>query len=214
MDSNNSYIKQLYTARNNIISYLKNNGYDCEEFDHFCIEEINIMKNTDELSFMVSNTLGEKCYIKYVIDESYKHNVLKKTNFPGIIYDIFVDPDKKVLGKKDTLLIITTNYSEDSMHQIIKSAWEIDNHFIVLFTLAHLQINILNHSYVPKHIKLTDDEKMEFLKTYNVNETQIPEISRFDPVARAICLKPNDVCKIIRYDKISFNNDYYRICVS
>ena len=164
MDSNNSFIKQLYTARNNIISYLKNNGYDCEEYEHFCIEEINIMKNTDELSFMVSNTLGDKCYVKYVIDESYKHNVLKKTNFPGIIYDIFVEPDKKVLGKKDTLLIITTNYSEDSMHQIIKSAWEIDNHFIVLFTLAHLQINILNHSYVPKHIKLTDDEKLEFLK--------------------------------------------------
>jgi DNA-directed RNA polymerase subunit H (RpoH/RPB5) len=213
MDSNNSYIKQLYTARNNIISYLKNNGYNCEEYENFCIEEINIMKNTDELSFMVVDDLDNKCYVKYVIDESYKHNVLKKTNFPGIIYEIF-NSESPLLEKKDTLLIITTNYSEDSMHQIIKSSWEIDNQFIVLFTLAHLQINILQHSYVPKHTKLTDEEKMEFYKNYNVNESQVPEISRFDPVARAICLRPKDICKIMRYDKISYNNEYYRICVS
>jgi len=146
--------------------------------------------------------------------EKEKKEALKETNFPDLIQDIFIDPDKKILENKDTLLIITTNYSEDSMHQIIKSHWEKYNYFIVLFTLAHLQINILNHSYVPKHIKLTNEEKIEFLQKYNVNESQIPEISRFDPVARAICLRPNDVCKIIRYDKISYNNDYYRICVS
>ena len=213
MDSNNSYIKQLYVARKNIISYLKNNNYDCSDYEGFCIEEINIMKNTDNLSFVVKNTLGEKCFIKYVIDPSYKHNVLKKTNFPMIIYDIF-NSDTPILTKKDTLLIITTNYSEDSMHQIIKNSWEIDNLFIVLFTLAHLQINILEHSYVPTHIKLTNDEKLEFYKKFNVNEKQIPEISRFDPVARALCLKPNEVCKIIRYDKISYKNEYYRICIS
>ena len=59
-----------------------------------------------------------------------------------------------------------------------------------------------------------DEEKEEFYKKFNVNETQIPEISRFDPVARALCLRPKQICKITRYDKISYKNDYYRICVS
>jgi len=41
----------------------------------------------------------------------------------------------------------------------------------------------------------------------------MPQISRFDPVACAIFLRPGDVCKIIRYDKISFENEFYRVCI-
>ena len=213
MDSTNSYIKQLYTSRNTILSYLKNNGYDCSDYENFCFQEINVMKDTDNLSFIVENSLGEKCYVKYEIDVTFKHNVLKKNSIVSLKTKIF-DGDEPILTKKDTLFIVTTNYSEDSVHAMIKNSWESEGIFIVLFNLAHLQINILNHSYVPKHVKLTDEEADEFYKRYNVNETQIPEISRFDPVARALCLRPKQICKITRYDKISYKNDYYRICVS
>ncbi len=213
MDSTNSYIKQLYTARKTIISYLKNSNYDCSEYENFCFEEINIMKDTDNLSFIVENDLGEKCYVKYEIDTTFKHNVLKKNSIISLKSKIF-DDEVPILTKKDTLFIITTNYSEDSVHSMIKQSWETEGIFIVLFNLAHLQINILQHSYVPKHVKLNDEEKEEFYKKFNVNETQIPEISRFDPVARALCLRPKQICKITRFDKISYKNDYYRICVS
>jgi DNA-directed RNA polymerase subunit H (RpoH/RPB5) len=213
MDSTNSYIKQLYTSRNTVISYLKNNEYDCSDYENFCFQEINIMKDTDNLSFMVENSLGEKCYVKYEIDVTFKHNVLKKNSIVALKQKIF-DGDEPILKKKDTLFIVTTNYSEDSVHAMIKNSWETEGIFIVLFNLAHLQINILKHTYVPNHIKLTDEEADEFYKKYNVNETQIPEISRFDPVARALCLRPKQICKITRYDKISYKNDYYRICVS
>jgi len=171
------------------------------------------MKNNNGLNFTVLNDKGEKCFVSYVIDSSFKNNVLKKTNFPTMVDKLFNVEDSQ-LSKKDTLLIITTNYSEDSIHQYMKHTWETENIFIVLFTLSHLQINILDHSYVPKHIKLTDEEKDEFYKKFHVNETQIPEINRFDPVARALCLRPKQICKIIRYDKISYKNEYYRICVS
>jgi DNA-directed RNA polymerase subunit H (RpoH/RPB5) len=216
MDSTNSYIKQIYTARKNVISYLKNNGYDCSDYEIFCFEEINIMKDTNNLSFIVKNSLDEKCYVKYEIDTTFKHNVLKKNSILALKTDIFdsVDGNEPILSKNDTLFIVTTNYSEDSLHAMIKNSWEQEGIFIVLFNLAHLQINILQHTYVPKHIKMSDEEAREFYKKFNVNETQIPEISRFDPVARALCLRPKQLCKITRYDKISYKNDYYRICVS
>jgi DNA-directed RNA polymerase subunit H (RpoH/RPB5) len=213
MDSTNSYIKQLYTSRKTIISYLKNSNYDCSEYENFCYEEINIMKDTDNLSFIVENELGVKCYIKYEIDITFKHNVLKKNSILSLKSKIF-DGDEPILSKNDTLFIITTNYSEDSVHAMIKNSWETEGIFIVLFNLAHLQINILQHSYVPKHETLTVEQTEEFYKKYNVNESQIPEISRFDPVARALCLRPKQICKITRYDKISYKNEYYRICVS
>ena len=213
MDSTNSYIKQLYNGRKTIISYLKNNDYDCSDYENFCFEEINIMKDTDNLSFTVENSLGEKCLVKYEIDVTFKHNVLKKNSIVALKSKIF-DGEVPLLLKKDTLFIVTTNYSEDSVHSMIKHSWETEGIFIVLFNLAHLQINILQHTYVPKHVKLTEEETIEFYKKYNVNESQIPEISRFDPVARALCLRPKQICKITRFDKISYKNDYYRICVS
>jgi DNA-directed RNA polymerase subunit H (RpoH/RPB5) len=138
---------------------------------------------------------------------------LKKNSIISLKSKIF-DDEVPILSKKDTLFIVTTNYSEDSVHAMIKQSWETEGIFIVLFNLAHLQINILQHTYVPKHIKLNDEETQEFYKKFNVNETQIPEISRFDPVARALCLRPKQICKITRFDKISYKNDYYRICVS
>ncbi len=49
---------------------------------------------------------------------------------------------------------------------------------------------------------------------YNImNDTQLPEISRFDPVAKAICIRPGEVCEIIRPSKTSIKSTYYRICV-
>ena len=76
-------------------------------------------------------------------------------------------------------------------------------------------MNILKHTFVPKHVKLTPEEKIEFYKAYNIqNDLQLPEISRFDPVSKVILLRPNEVCEIIRYDKISLMNKYYRVCIS
>jgi DNA-directed RNA polymerase subunit H (RpoH/RPB5) len=52
------------------------------------------------------------------------------------------------------------------------------------------------------------------MKKYNIDElSQFPEISRFDPVACVIGIKPNEICEINRPSKTSINANYYRICV-
>ena len=62
--------------------------------------------------------------------------------------------------------------------------------------------------------KSKQQEKNELFEKMNIkNENQLPEISLFDPVAKAMFMKPGDVCKITRHDIISFQNDFYRICV-
>ena len=42
---------------------------------------------------------------------------------------------------------------------------------------------------------------------------QLPEISRFDPQALALCIRPGDVCKFIRNSSTALEYNYYRICV-
>lgn len=214
MDSNQSYVKQIYTSRMNLIEYLKNMGFECGEFEHFSIEEIEVMKKYQQLDFKVVNPeTTESCLVNYKIDTSLKQNMVKKNNIEGFINEIFEDTIP--IEKKDTLVIVTTEYAQESIHKVIKNMWENQNKFVVILTLANLQMNILKHTFVPKHIKLTPEEKIEFYKNFNIqSDSQLPEISRFDPVAKIIFLRPGDICKITRFDKISLTNEFYRICVS
>lgn len=213
MDSKQSYIKQIYNSRLNMIEYLKDMGFNCSDFENFSIEEIEVMKNHNQLNFKVDKETGESCFVMYKLDSNLKQNMVKKNNVETFINEIF--EENVNIGQNDTLVIITTEYAQDSIHKIIKNIWETEKKYVVIMSLANLQMNILKHTFVPKHIKLTQEEKAEFYKKYNVqDDSQLPEISRFDPVAKIIFLRPGDVCKIIRYDKISFTNDFYRICVS
>jgi len=177
------------------------------------IEEVEVMKNHNQLDFKVTKDAGDSCYVMYKLDSSLKQNMIKKNNIETFINDIF--EDSIPIEKNDTLVIITTEYAQDSIHKIIKNIWENEQKYVVILTLANLQYNILKHTFVPKHIKLNDEEKAEFYARFNIqNDSQIPQISRFDAVAKIIFLRPGDVCKIIRYDKISYTNEYYRLCVS
>ena len=47
-----------------------------------------------------------------------------------------------------------------------------------------------------------------------MEDTQWPEISRFDPVMLVIGIKPGEVCEIIRPNKSSIVEKYYRLCAN
>ena len=56
-------------------------------------------------------------------------------------------------------------------------------------------------------------KRKQLSKFYNiVNDSQWPEISRFDPVALAIGVKPNQTVEIIRSSPTSLTTKYYRLC--
>jgi len=40
----------------------------------------------------------------------------------------------------------------------------------------------------------------------------LPDISRFGPVAQAICIRPGEICKIQRSSRSAITSDFYRIC--
>ena len=181
-------------------AYLENSGFDT-----------SVLSNIDLKSFdrefsIVSEKKDEKVHIIY---QTYKPSLNKKD------LELFVktnfQTDKSVL-MRDYVFIIVKDYSLDSIRELLKN--EYSSYYIKLYKLKQLQFNILKHSYVPKHDKLTKEEKQKLFKDYNITKNnQLPEIGQFDPVACAIFLKPGDVCKIERYDQVSYKNDFYRICV-
>ena len=122
---------------------------------------------------------------------------------------------EQMLNKNDTLMILVNESPHEPILAYLKFLWSTENIYTVVMPLANLQFNILNHSLVPKHEILNEQEKNNFMNLYNVkNNNQLPEISRFDPVAQVIGLRPNEVCKITRPSKTSITSLYYRVCLN
>ena len=162
----------------------------------------------------------KKTYIKFHLEKT-----LNVSHINDLIEDLYVlgvggeiggtglsaNANDTVLTEKDTLIIITKQEIK-TMNQVLNQLF-LQGRFIVLLSLDRLQFNILNHQYVPSHTILSDNEVDEMMKKYNVREkSQLPDISRYDPVALAIGMRPGEVCSIDRPSKSAISSLYYRVC--
>jgi DNA-directed RNA polymerase subunit H (RpoH/RPB5) len=215
MTSQNSsiLISTVYNSRKNVLDLMEKQGYNIEDYSNFSINEVNSMKSNNQLDMLLEkkeeNTTKRKnkIYIRYYLGKS-----IRPTNLQEMIDDLF--NLEEILKKDDTLFIIIKDEINETLTNELKHIWERDGIFIVIESIKRLQFNILNHTLVPKHVVIPESEVLEVMKKYNITDKiQFPDISRFDPVARAIGLRPGQVCKITRYSKTAIETFYYRICI-
>ena len=129
-----------------------------------------------------------------------------------MVDDLFVV--EEILSKKDTLFVIVKDSVNDTLTNFVKHIWESENIFVILIPLKRLQFNILEHVLVPPHRILDESEKIRIKNKYNIiKDAEFPELSRFDPVAQAIGIRPGQVCEISRPSKTAISAPYYRICI-
>ena len=206
--SNNNQILNVYKSRNNILDILKLQGYDTTDYETFSINEIDAMLTNNQLDMLLENNeTKQKSYIKYYSSKQIRPNILDE-----IIEDLYFI--ENVLEKKDNLIIITEDEPNDSILTKVKYLFDHDGIYVVIHNIKRLQYNMLNHNLVPKCNILNNTEKSDFLKKFNIkNNSQLPEISRFDPQALVMCIRPGDITKFTRKSITSLENEYYRICV-
>ena len=114
-------------------------------------------------------------------------------------------------AKADTgIIIISGTLTSQAKQKMADINYELQ---IECFNISELMVNITEHSYVPKHILLNDEEKSQLLKRYKIKENQLPKILRTDPVAKYLGLKKGDVVKIIRDSETAGKYVTYRITV-
>ena len=112
-------------------------------------------------------------------------------------------------AKADTGIIIISGTLTSQAKQKMT---DINNELqIECFSISELMVNITEHSFVPKHILLTDEEKSQLLKRYKIKESQLPKILTSDPVARYLGLRRGNVVKIIRDSETAGKYVTYRI---
>jgi DNA-directed RNA polymerase subunit H (RpoH/RPB5) len=223
-----SLISMIYKSRTVLLELMKKQQYNISEYEGFSVNEINTMKTNNQLDLILekidykqtnkvlvtgenydddTNITRKKIYIKYYLTKSLRPN-----NLQEMIDDLFMV--EEVLTKEDTLLVVVKDEVNETLINNVKHIWESEKIFIILQPLQRLQFNILEHVYVPSHNILSEDEKINIKNKYNImNDYEFPELSRFDPVAQAIGIRPGQVCKIIRASKTAIEAPYYRICV-
>jgi DNA-directed RNA polymerase subunit H (RpoH/RPB5) len=202
-------ILKIYKSRNTIIKLLEKQGYVLSDYEDFSINEIDAMYTNDQLDMLVKNEESDKkVYVKYYLNSKN----IRKENLETLVEDLY--QIEGILTKSDTLIIIINEEPNDTIIERIKYLYDHDGIFIVLHNIDRLQFNILDHHLVPHINILTEVQLEELKKKFNLKDSsQLPEISRFDPQALAICMRPRQVCLLQRKSHTALMYNYYRVCV-
>jgi DNA-directed RNA polymerase subunit H (RpoH/RPB5) len=211
---NPNLINSIFKSRNVLIEQLNYMDYDTDDFAHFSISEVNAKYTNNQLDMLLEKKKEDpetgkkkKIYVLY-----YLTKLIRPNNLHDFIEDLFTTDE--VLTKDDTLLIVSKDEVNDTLMAALKHIWETEGYFIVIHNIKRLQFNIQEHSMVPKHRIMSKEEVDKLMNKYNIADgKQLPEISRFDPVALSIYMRPGDVCEILRPSKSAILASYYRICV-
>ena len=217
MASQNSsiLISHIYNSRKVALELMKKQGYNVNDYSNFSINEVNSMKLNNQLDMLLETnddnvtdeTPKKKIYIRF-----YLASRPAPKNIQEMIDDLFILTE--TLKKTDTLFIIIKDDPNETLINELKHIWESEGIFIVIESIKRLQFNILEHGLVPPHRVMTESEVKQIMTKYNITDkVQFPDISRFDPVARVIGLRPGQVCNITRASKTAIETNYYRVCV-
>jgi DNA-directed RNA polymerase subunit H (RpoH/RPB5) len=198
---------QICNSRSNLLDILRDRGFDIEKYVGSSIAEVHAMFQHDQLDMLLENKdTKKKVYVKY-------H--LGKTLRPNNIYDFTTDlfEDEKILSLNDDLIVIARADANDTLQKTLKNIWTDRKYFVTVFGLEALQFNPLEHVLVPPHKVMGEDEAFKIKQKYNImDDSQIPDISRFSPIAAAIGIRPGQLCEILRPSKTAVTAPFYRIC--
>jgi DNA-directed RNA polymerase subunit H (RpoH/RPB5) len=209
MDGTPEMNQMIYKSRNTLLEIMAVRGYDISDHSGFSYSDVSAMSEHKQLDmFLTHQTDGRKIYIRYNVSGTFRRPI----ELTDLVEDMFTIDE--TLARGDDLMIITLSDPNDTMTKLMSKIWYQDKIYVSIVNIARLQFNILNHRLVPKHTILSDDDKAAVMKRYNIaSEKQMPVISRFEPVAAVLGVRPDQVVHIERPSKTAITSDYWRVCI-
>jgi len=80
-------------------------------------------------------------------------------------------------------------------------------------TTDEKRFEIMSHKLVPLHVIISEKEKEELFKKYNITPDQLPKILDTDPASSSIGAKPGQIVKVIRKSQTAKEAVAYRFVV-
>ena len=211
-----SFLNKLTTSRKTIIEMMDLRGYQTDKYNNYSSKELDIMlKNMDkklnynnmplDLTFSHIDT-DKQCVLKYIISRVRVSNL--KTLITELIeYELVKPYDDIIFIVKDKINNLEPFYN------LFNSFLETNNIFIQIFSIDNLIRNITNHELVPKMRIVSEKEKEEIKKKYNIEtNSNLPLILKSDPAAMFYGVKSGDYIEITRTSETSGIYIAYRYC--
>lgn len=207
-NQNSQTIAKIFASRKIILNQAQQKGYNIDNYKNFTINEIMILYSNKQLDMLLQhNETNKKIY--------YKYHLVTKIR-PAHVYDYIEDlfNIEEIIDKTDDLVIIGKDKLSDNLRNLLDITFKKEEFYVNILNLNDFQYNILDNNLVPTHRVVSQNEKEDIMKEYNIlEESQFPNISRFDPVAVVVGVRPGEVVEIIRSSPTSLKTKYYRLCV-
>jgi DNA-directed RNA polymerase subunit H (RpoH/RPB5) len=199
-------IPLLFKSRKILLDILSSRGFNVKEYVGTSINEISKLHANKQLDMLIENDAGKKILVKYHLTTKLRPNHVWE-----MLEDLFNYED--ILTETDELIILTKDKPNDTLIKLMTNIYNTEQKYFNIFSIGHLQYNILEHEMVPPHRIINDDEKNKLYKDYNIKaDNNLPEIARFDPVAMRIGLRPGQIVEITRPSRSAITSKYYRLC--
>lgn len=205
--ANRILLPRVATAYKTVIDQLRSRGFDVSNYDGSSLQEISAMLETKQLSITVGSPETGGVHVLF--------HVHKGLRPPQLLDFVEENYDRSTnIGSGGELMVVAKDQPNDTLKQEITRLWMDDKKYVNVRGLDTLQFNVLEHSLVPPH-SLAPQDEIESVKARLgiTRDDQFPEISRFDPCAVAIGLRPGQLVKIIRPSRTAVVGDYYRRCI-
>ncbi|KAK7286698.1 hypothetical protein RJT34_21884 [Clitoria ternatea] len=128
---------------------------------------------------------------------------------PGVVKVTTIRNIAGQIVNKDTLtgliLIVENQITSQALKAVNLFSFKVE-----IFQITDLLVNITKHVLKPKHQPLTDRQKKNLLKKYNIEERQLPRMLQTDAIARYYGLERGQVVKVIYSGEITQMHVTYR----
>ena len=207
--TNSQIISKIFNSRKIILDLAKKRGFNTEDYDDFTINDILTLQTNKQLDILLTNNdTGKKIYYKY-----HLLTKIRPSQVQDYIEDLYQLDDPPILNKDDDLVIVGKDKPNEALKNLLRLEYVQNRYYVNIYNIHDYLFNVLDNNLVPNHEILSDEEKIEIGKKYNIiQDSNWPEISRFDPPAMAIGLRPGQVTEITRNSPTALVTKYWRLC--
>jgi DNA-directed RNA polymerase subunit H (RpoH/RPB5) len=159
--------------------------------------------------------------IKNIINDISEEKIFKiNSETSSAIYNVMIVNGKistvnKIIGfdnfinlsNNQNRIFIGNNISQKAFKQFLEKKNS------EVFFEKDLMIDVMKHKYQPKFKLLTEEEKQQKLKDYNIESKFESKMLSTDPIARYFNAKPGDIFRIKRPSTFSGESFHYRLVV-
>jgi DNA-directed RNA polymerase subunit H (RpoH/RPB5) len=222
-------ILSIYKSRETLLELLAERGFQVDKYVGYSKNEIDTMSKNGTLDMLLTDSSNneaptKKVYVKYLLDKTATVQDLE--NIMEDLYENAEDAYRLGTGlsspnqeegqeDEDAIVVITNDDPNPKLKTFLSELWTTRGRFITVISIKRLQFNVLKHELQPRNIDiLTGGERADLMAKYNMRSlSEFPEISRFDPLALALFLRPGRVCRLVRNSPTALASEYYRVCV-